>query len=80
MKKRIGKFVFGALRTGILLFIGIGILGLVIDSILKGNSFFLGLIPGLQNQPILVKAGLGLLFLIVIGAVINSLMSKGKQH
>ncbi|MGB2762661.1 MAG: hypothetical protein WBC21_03975 [Minisyncoccales bacterium] len=80
MRKKVGKFIFGALRTSILLFIGIGILGWAIDLILKGNSLFLGLIPGWQSQQIFVKAGLGLLLLIVIGAVINSLMSKGKQH
>ncbi|MCK4354789.1 hypothetical protein KAW43_00310 [Candidatus Parcubacteria bacterium] len=76
MIKEIGKFVFGGLKIGIVVFIVIGLAGWIIHLLLMGVGPLLGFIPGWQNQSLLIKVTVVLLILIAVGTVINLLYHR----
>ena len=73
MIKEIGKFVFGGLKIGIVVFIVIGLVGWIIGLLLVGINLFLRFIPSWQNQGLLIKITVVFLVLITAGTVINLL-------
>ena len=75
-KKRNANSIRAAIRTGLIIFFALGLIGWGIELIIKGNSLFLGLIPGWTELALYIKISLGIALLVAIGAIINSLMKR----
>jgi hypothetical protein len=77
MERKAGvNFFTAAIRTGLIIVLVLGIIGWGIGLIIKGNSLFLGLIPGWNELALYAKIPLGIVLLVGIGAIINSLMRR----
>jgi uncharacterized membrane protein len=75
-RKTIVGFFRAAIRTGLIMVLALGLVGWGIGLIVEGNSLFLGFIPGWNELALYAKIPLGIVLLVGIGAIINSLMRK----